>query len=181
MLAGGQSSRMGRDKALLRFRGGALAGYVAATVAAAAGSAVLIGDPQKYGHLGYHTIPDRTPGAGPLGGIATALSYTAADWNLMLACDMPAVTVDFLRELLDAGERSGADALVPTGPSGRLEPLCAVYHRRTAAALRRALDCGVRKITEALAGLDAVPWPVADLARFANLNTPEEWVSYDAH
>jgi len=181
VLAGGQSTRMGRDKALLPFRGGALAAYVAATVAAAAGSAVLIGDPQKYGHLGYPAIPDRTPGAGPLGGIETALSCTAADWNLVLACDMPAVSADFLRELLDAGERCGADALVPAGPSGRLEPLCAVYHRRAAAALRRALDRGVRKVTEALAGLDAAPWPVIDSACFANLNTPEEWVGYDTH
>ena len=64
MLAGGKSSRMGRDKALLPFRGGALAGHVAATVAAAAGSAVLIGDPQKYGHLGYTVLADRKPGVG---------------------------------------------------------------------------------------------------------------------
>jgi molybdopterin-guanine dinucleotide biosynthesis protein A len=172
---------MGKDKALLPFRGGALAAYVAATVATAAGSAVLIGDPRKYGHLGYPVIPDRTPGAGPLGGIETALSCTVANWNLVLACDMPAISADFLRDLLDAGERSGADALVPAGPSGRLEPLCAVYHRRAAATLRRALDRGVRKISEALAGLDAVPWPVIDSACFANLNTPEEWVGYDAH
>jgi molybdenum cofactor guanylyltransferase len=172
---------MGKDKALLPFRGGALAAYVAATVATAAGSAVLIGDPRKYGHLCYPVIPDRTPGAGPLGGIETALSYTVANWNLVLACDMPAISADFLRDVLDAGERSGADALVPAGPSGRLEPLCAVYHRRAAATLRRALDRGVRKISEALAGLDAVPWPVIDSACFANLNTPEEWVGYDAH
>jgi molybdenum cofactor guanylyltransferase len=181
VLAGGHSSRMGKDKALLPFRGGALAAYVAAMVAAAAGSAVLIGDPQKYGHLGYPAIPDRTPGAGPLGGIETALSCTAADWNLVLACDMPAVSADFLRELLEAGERSGADALVPAGPSGRPEPLCAVYHRRAAPALRRALDRGVRKVIEALAGLDAASWPVIDSACFANLNTPEEWAGYDAH
>ena len=182
MLAGGKSSRMGRDKALLPFRGGALATHVAATVATAAGSAALIGDPQKYGHLGYPVIPDRTPGAGPLGGIETALSYTAADWNLVLACDMPAAPAEFLRDLLEAAERCNADALVPTaGPSGRLEPLCAVYHRRGAAALRLALDRGVRKVTEALAGLDAVPWPVIDFTCFANLNTPEGWADYDAH
>jgi molybdenum cofactor guanylyltransferase len=172
---------MGRDKALLPFRGGALAGYVAATVAAAAGSAVLIGDPKRYGHLGYTVIPDRTAGAGPLGGIETALSYTAADWNLVLACDMPAVEADFLRDLLDAGERCGADALVPADIAGHLQPLCAVYHRRAAAVLRSALDRGVRKITEALDGLDAVLWPMVDDVCFTNLNTPEDWVSYDAH
>jgi molybdopterin-guanine dinucleotide biosynthesis protein A len=181
VLAGGKSSRMGRDKALLPFRGVALAAYVAAMVSEAAGSAVLIGDPQKYGHLGYPVIPDRTAGAGPLGGMETALSYTAADWNLILACDMPAISAGFLRALLDAAEGCGGDALLPAGPSGRPEPLCAAYHRRAAPTLRRALDRGVRKITDALAGLDAVPWAVVDPVCFANLNTPEEWVGYDAH
>src|SRR5580700_9663740 len=104
---------MGSDKALLPFGGGSLAGHVAATVEAAAGSVMLIGDPQKYGHLGYAVLPDRRPGAGPLGGIESALSYTAADWNLVVACDMPGISAEFLRSLLDAAERLGADALIP--------------------------------------------------------------------
>jgi len=170
---------MGRDKALLPFRGGALAGHVAAMVAAAAGSATLIGDPQKYGHLGYPVLPDRSPGTGPLGGIESALSYTAADWNLVLACDMPAISAEFLRGLLDAAHRLNADVLAPAGPSGRLEPLSAVYHRRCLATMRRALGAGVRKITEALAGLDVARWTVDDAACFENLNTPEEWACYD--
>jgi molybdopterin-guanine dinucleotide biosynthesis protein A len=169
---------MGRDKALLPFRGGALAGHVAATVCAAAGSAILIGDPRKYGHLGYPVLPDRSPGAGPVGGIETALSYTAADWNLVLACDMPAIGADFLRALLDAAERLNADALVPAGPSGRLEPLSAVYHRRCLTPLRLALSAGVRKITDALAGLEVARFAVDDGGCFENLNTPEEWACY---
>jgi molybdopterin-guanine dinucleotide biosynthesis protein A len=172
---------MGRDKALLPFRGGALAGHVAARVAAAAGSATLIGDPNKYGHLGYPVLPDRTPGAGPLGGIESALTYTAADWNLVLACDMPAIPVEFLCALLGAAERLDTDALLPAGPSGCPEPLCAVYHWRCLGAIRRALEAGVRKITDALAGLRVAPFPVADAACFENLNTPEEWASYAAH
>jgi molybdopterin-guanine dinucleotide biosynthesis protein A len=178
VLAGGKSSRMGRDKALLPFRGGSLAGYLAANVAEAAGSATLIGDPGKYGHLGYTVVPDRTPGAGPLGGIETALSCTAADWNLVLACDMPAISATFLRSLLDAAERIGADALLPVGPSGRLEPLTAVYHRRCHAPLLRALEMGVRKVTDALAGLQWARWDVNDTAWFENLNTPEEFACY---
>jgi len=179
VLAGGKSSRMGRDKALLSFHGGTLAGHVAAAVAAAAGSVALVGDPEKYARLGYPVLPDRTPGAGPLGGIETAISHTTADWNLVLACDMPAVSVNFLRDLLLAAERSQADALVPAGPSGRLEPLCAVYHRRCGATLRHALESGVRRVTEALHGLRVVTLAVTDSTRFENLNTPEEWASHD--
>ena len=178
VLVGGKSSRMGRDKALLPFRGGILAAQVAAVVAAAAGSVTLIGDPQKYGHLGYQVLPDRSPGAGPAGGIESALSHTTADWNLVLACDMPAMKAEFLCGLMDAAERLGVDALIPAGPSGRPEPLCAVYHRRCRAVLRLALDSGVRKVTEALLGLDVRIWTVDDAAWFENLNTPEEWAAY---
>jgi len=171
---------MGRDKALLPFRGAALGAYVAAVVAAAAGSATLIGDPAKYGCLSYPVVPDGRPGAGPAGGIETALAHTAADWNVVLACDMPGITAALLRELLDAAERSGADALLPTGPAGLPEPLCAVYHRRCGAVLGRALDAGVRKVTDALAGLRIAPWNVFDTGCFENVNTPEEWARYDA-
>jgi molybdopterin-guanine dinucleotide biosynthesis protein A len=169
---------MGQDKALLPFRGGALASHVAATVAAAAGSVTLIGDPQKYGHLGFLVLPDGTVGAGPVGGIESALRHTAADWNVVLACDMPAIPADFLRGLLDTAERLNTDVLLPEDPSGRLEPLCAVYHRRCHDTLRRALEAGVRKVTDALAGLHVTRLAVEDGACFENLNTPEEWACY---
>ena len=173
---------MGRDKALLDDRGIPLAGRVAAAVAAAAGSATLVGDPEKYGHLGYPVLPDRIPGAGPLGGIETALSHTPADWNLVLACDMPGITPEFLLRLLAAAENCDCDAVLASGPSGMPEPLAAVYHRRCAGALRNALEAGTRKVTDALAGLAVRRFAVSDAASLENLNTPEEWAFYhDAH
>ncbi len=173
---------MGKDKALLPFRGATLAGHVASVVAEAAGSVALIGDPGKYGCLGLPVLPDRRQGVGPLGGIETALSYTTADWNLILACDMPAISSNFLRDLLSAAEGAPLlDALVPVGPSGQPEPLCAVYHQRCREVIRLALDSGVRRVTEALSGLHLETWRVHDGSSFENLNTPEEWAAYDAH
>src|SRR5579871_469780 len=101
VLAGGRSSRMGRDKALLSFQGVPLVARVAEMVAQAAGSAVVIGDPGKYGGLGYAVVPDRRQGLGPLAGIEAALDFSTADWNLVLACDMPDVSAAFLRALLE--------------------------------------------------------------------------------
>jgi molybdopterin-guanine dinucleotide biosynthesis protein A len=124
-------------------------------------------------------IPDRTPGTGPLGAIESALSYTTADWNLIVACDMPAIQEDFLRQLLETAESSEADAVVPIGPSGRPEPLIAVYHCRCRNALRQALDAGIRKVTDAFAGLNVRPWVVQQTAWFENVNTPADWVRHE--
>ena len=124
VLVGGRSSRMGCDKALLPFRGGALAQSVAQVVSQAAGSATLVGDPGRYAGLGYPVVPDLFPGEGPLGGIVTALWNTNADWNLITACDMPQLEVDLLCGLLEiARAQPLVDALVPVGPEGRPEPL----------------------------------------------------------
>ncbi len=177
VLVGGRSTRMGRDKALLPFAGSTLAARVAAQVASAAGCVTLVG-PMSYGRLGFSVTPDIFPGEGPLGGILTALQVTTADWNLVVACDMPAVSAGFLRELLAAAENLDADALVPASPGGRLEPLCAVYHRRSRQVLNHAFANGVRKIATALESVHMMRFPVAELAPFQNVNTPEDWAGY---
>jgi molybdopterin-guanine dinucleotide biosynthesis protein A len=169
---------MGCDKALLPFRGGLLGESVAQAVRLAAGSAVLVGNPQVCARLAFPAIADLYPGDGPLGGILTALGRTSADWNVVAACDMPEITAEFLTTLIEAAERSDADALVPTGPSGRPEPLCAVYHRRARPGLEAAFARGVRRVTAALPAVRATLFPVSELSLFQNVNTPEEWAAH---
>ncbi len=177
---GGRSSRMGRDKASLPFRGGVLVQHVANAVQQAAGSVVLVGSPGKLGAVGYPILPDIYPGEGPLGGILTVLQHSRADWNLIVACDMPALTADFLGGLLCAAEASEADAFVPRGPSSRLEPLCAVYHQRSRGALYQAFAEGTRKITRAFAALRIAEIRIDEIMPLQNVNTPEDWAAYGA-
>lgn len=173
---------MGRDKAHLPlpFGGETLGVRVARTVHAAAGSVVLIGPVERHSDLGYPVQPDRYPGEGPLGGILTALHNTAAEWNLVVACDMPGVTVEFLKELLEAAERNSLSIMIPETDGGKLEPLCAVYRRDALAQLDRAFAAGIRKVTAAFAGLRVATYPVAETARFQNLNTQDDWTRYAA-
>jgi len=178
VLVGGNSSRMGRDKAALPLRGRTMVELIAAAVAEAAGSATLIGPPERYASLGLPVIPDSRPGLGPLGGIHTALTGSAAAWNLIAACDLPEIRGAFLNELMDAAEESGADCLIPTGPSGQPEPLCAAYHSRCREAIGAALEHKVRKVTDGLTGLRVVTWPVRESNWFQNVNTPQEWRQY---
>lgn len=178
VLVGGNSSRMGQDKARLPFQGKTLVEHVTAAVAEAAGSVTLVGAPERYQSLGLPVLVDSRTGAGPLAGIHTALSASGAAWNLIVACDMPGISASFLRSLLAAAESSGADCLLPAGPSGLPEPLCAVYHLRCLDSIGAALDRNVRKITDGLAGLRVAIWSVAESAWFRNVNTPEEWAQY---
>ena len=165
---------MGRDKARLPFRGGDLVSAVAGAVAHAAGSVTLVGHPE------LPSIPDRYPDGGPLGGILTALHHTAADWNLIVACDMPQLSAAFLNQLVARAMASPADVLLPYGPDGLPEPLCAVYRRRARAVMSHHFARGVRRVTEALAGLEVEPLAVAELLHFQNVNTPEDWARYAA-
>ena len=169
---------MGRDKALLPFAGATLVEHVAAQVRAAAGSVTLVGDPLVYGSLGLPVLPDRFPGCGPLAGIQAALEATSADWNLVLACDLPAASSTFLNSLLAAAEASGADAWIPTGPSGLAEPLCAVYHARCREPVAAALQGGDRKILDGLRACRVHIATVRDITVFQNCNTPEDWAGF---
>ena len=98
----------------------------------------------------------------------------------MVACDMPEMTAPFLLGLFEAAEASAAGALVPAGPSGRLEPLCAVYHLSAREPMESAFHAGVRKVSAAFEGVRVVRFPVAEMRLFQNVNTPEEWAGYAA-
>jgi molybdopterin-guanine dinucleotide biosynthesis protein A len=174
VLSGGQSSRMGRDKGLLPYGGRTLVEEICRRVAAAAGNVTIIGPAERYGHLAIPVVEDLVPRAGPLGGLYTVLKTTSADWNLVVACDMPGVEIGFLEKILAAARQTDRLAVVPHSSQG-WEPLCAVYHRRLLAEVRRALDHKLLKMQDFVASISAEPWPVSNLALLRNINTPEDW------
>jgi molybdopterin-guanine dinucleotide biosynthesis protein A len=174
VLTGGRSSRMGRDKGLLPIEGSVLVERTAERVRAAAGSVTLVGAPERYASLGLAVAPDLIEDCGPIGGLYTALKMTSADWNLLVACDMPGITAGFLGELLAAARERGSTCLVPQTESG-LHPLCAVYHRRAGGAVESAIERKRFKMHDLLKVLGAVSWPVTDASMLENVNTPLEW------
>jgi molybdenum cofactor guanylyltransferase len=177
VLAGGASSRMGRDKALLAFGETTLVEHVAGAVRDAVGSVILIGDPDRYGALGYPVYRDIVPDCGPLGGIYTALSIAPTDWNLVVACDMPGISASALRGLIEPEAGPGRCSVMAAGPGGDPEPLCAVYHRNCQPVLDRAIREKRFKMRDLVVELQTELRPIEG-AVLANVNTPGEWAEF---
>jgi molybdenum cofactor guanylyltransferase len=181
ILAGGASSRMGRDKALLELGGEALIVRTVRLVESVVGIATVVGDSAAFRSLGLRTIGDDWPGAGPLGGIATALRAGSAPWSLVVACDLPYLTKAWLEYAIARALASRADAVIPMNATGT-EPLCAVYHQRAEPGIRRALTGGNKKVKDAIASLrveiiEPAEWKAFDSEGhlFKNMNSPEDY------
>ena len=181
ILAGGRSTRMGQDKAMLEIDGMTMIDRAIDLVRRAGVEPVVVG---SFGEnprtLSARVIPDDWPGAGPLGGIATALRETRAPWNLVMACDMPYLTAEWLGFLMGHASASKADAVVPRNKNGA-EPMCAMYHQRAEMAIRGALENGIRRVTEGLAQLrveyvEREEWKGFDSEGllFKNMNEPAD-------
>ena len=181
ILAGGKSVRMGRAKGLLPFAGKPLVKHLAQLLEVATEPPVIIGPPGDYAGLGLRVVADDRRDAGPLGGICTALRVSDYGWNLIVGCDLPFLTTEWLSHLIQRAADSPADAILPLNDRG-LEPLCAMYRKRIQPEMATALDRGVRKITDALANLTIETIAPAEWKRFdprgrlfKNINTPADY------
>jgi molybdopterin-guanine dinucleotide biosynthesis protein A len=146
----------------------------------------IVAAPGKYVAFGAGIIADRWPGEGPLGGIITALEDAAmsverSEWNLIVSCDMPFLTRDWLAFLGERAAKSKAQVVFPHSGSGP-EPLCACWQTDAAAKLRSGFERGVRKVTEGIALLRAEVLDEADWKRFDsagrlfwNMNTTADY------
>lgn len=179
VLAGGRGRRLdGRTKALVDVRGRTpLARQVAALAPLGVTPRLIAPDVTPFAALPYDVVADRVA-AGALGALYTAVVSSPTDYVLVLAADLPFVTTAFLAALL--ARRHDAQAVVPQ-PAGRWQPLCGVYHREVAAALRTRIDAGRWRVTEALDDLRVTAFTAADVAAFdpdgrllLNLNTPDD-------
>ncbi|MDE2758018.1 MAG: molybdenum cofactor guanylyltransferase [Acidobacteriota bacterium] len=127
VLAGGKSTRMGRDKALLEIGGKPLIRSAVNLLKTLTDQVVILGPEEHYDFLGVPVFPDLVPSRGPLSAIYTGLERSGTAVNLFLACDMPLMVGTFLKLLLERAPL--ADAVLLRLDDGSLEPLCAVYNR----------------------------------------------------
>ena len=180
LLAGGNSSRMGRNKALMPLAGQRLVDRALAVLGGILDDLLMVtNSPEVYADLGIRMVPDLVTGKGALGGIHSAVHHCTAPYCLVVACDMPFLNAGALRYLAD--QRADYDVVVPN-VNGRPQPLHAVYGKACLQPIARRLesdrlhvvgffpDVRVREVTaEELAVFDP------EGLSFRNLNTPEEF------
>lgn len=189
VLAGGQSRRMGRDKALLDFLGEPLLQRVLARVRPLTNDLFIVatGRPE-YARFGVRVVPDRFPDAGALGGIYTAVAEAAFERCLVLACDLPFVNPALLRFMRE--QPFDYDVLIPAlaaerseqGGQETLETLHAIYARSCLPAIERRLRAGQLKVVGFFPDVRVrrIPEEVIrrhdpELLSFFNANTPESY------
>jgi molybdopterin-guanine dinucleotide biosynthesis protein A len=140
VLAGGESRRMGRDKALLEVEGRTLLARAVAVLEAVFEEVVVVAPRGRgYDDLGVEVVPDIRPGRGPLGGIHAALHRGCGRPVFMLACDMPHVTPELVRWIVGSGTHGSTPVRLVRDTKG-LQPLCALYSGECLSAVERALD-----------------------------------------
>ena len=184
LLAGGQSRRMGQDKALLPFEGTPLAARVHVSLSEVFPEVLVVGRTTGFPVPEARCISDRQPGGGPLEGLASGMEALLAQEGmagatvLLAACDMPRVSVPLLRFM--AAQQGDWDALVPESARGP-EPLLALYSLRLLPRLRAYLAGGQRSAMRFLETMQIQPLPPDVVSRydpsgasFLNLNRPED-------
>jgi molybdopterin-guanine dinucleotide biosynthesis protein A len=181
ILAGGKSTRMGTEKALLPLIGRPMIQHAAETLSSLFSKVVVVGGAKdKYGFLKLEVLPDLYEGCGPLGGIQAALNRAKPLPVFVLSCDTPFIPVELIEYLL--GFKSAAPTRIPTF-DGVLQPLCGLYDSTSLEVIEDDLRERKYSVLKSISKLDHAVVPITpDLPFFTsqifwNVNRPEDYRS----
>ncbi len=181
ILAGGKSTRMGTDKALLRLEGKSLVVRQVELLHAAFDSVLVVtnSDATRQALAGVRTVSDLLADQGPIGGLHAALKAATTEWTFVVGCDMPFVSLDLARHLYEL--REGYDLVAPLSEE-LIETMHTLYSERCVEAIERQIARGQRKLIRFFDDLRVLRVPVGvsrrfdeNLRMFMNVNTPDEY------
>lgn len=177
VLAGGASTRMQRDKAALQYHGRTQLEWAYDLISPLCVTTFVSVRPDQRDEptrAKFPQIVDRQPGAGPLAGIAAALSeHPKAAW-LVVACDLPFLTAETLRTLIDARDPQRIATAFRSGHDGLPEPLCAIWEPAARAIALSQLAAGKQCPRKLLINADCKLIDLPDPSALDNINTPDE-------
>jgi len=179
VLAGGQSRRMGRNKALLELEGQTLIARVLERLSPLCDELIIsANDVELYADLPAQVVPDLIAGRGALSGIHAGLATMRHDKAVVVACDMPFLSLSLLRYMVVMS--SGYDVVSPR-VDGFFEPLHAVYSARCVEPIAQLIAKGPRRVVDLYRQIRLREVTKADVQlfdaalSFVNVNTHKEW------
>ncbi|WP_367949367.1 molybdenum cofactor guanylyltransferase [Bacillus sp. FJAT-29790] len=182
IIAGGKSSRMGTNKALLKINGKTVIEIIAKELEKTVSDIIIVTNTfEDYQFLGLRMVEDQWKGMGPLAGIHAGLELSSTDKNLIVACDMPFISSEIGKDLLKLLE--DYQAAVPR-ISGQLHPLFAAYRKEVQGEICKSLERQQLQIWKFLQSVDTKIVTEDDLRKldlpykdhhFFNMNHPEEF------
>ncbi|ETI67686.1 molybdenum cofactor guanylyltransferase [Neobacillus vireti] len=182
ILAGGKSSRMGTNKALLKINEKTNIERTCDALKLLFDDIILVtNEPETYEFLEMKMIPDHYPGMGPLAGVHAGLTASDYDVNFIVACDMPFISVELAEALVHACGHY--DAVIPV-INGKQHPLFAVFHKKVAGEAAKSIEEGSLRMKHLLDRLHVLyvteselqTYSQHDLERvFFNMNHPNEY------
>jgi molybdopterin-guanine dinucleotide biosynthesis protein A len=177
ILAGGRSSRMGTDKALLIFQEKPLLKHIISLIEPICDIVVISGQNFGYSNFGVEIVPDLYTQCGPIAGIYSSLEHSVSEWNLLVSVDVPFINEELLQYLIS--EAGDYDCVVPEHRLG-VEPLIGMYRRRILPVVDEMITHGDYKITRLLSQVNTRYLDCNSLVDkyprlFTNINRPEDY------
>ncbi len=179
ILAGGKSSRMGTDKALLTFQDKPLLQYMIELIAPFCDNLAISGHNSDYSTFCIEMVPDLYPDCGPIAGIFSSLKYSDSDWNLLVSVDVPFSNDELFQSLISS--IGDYDCIIPQHTSG-VEPLIGLYNKRTLTVIEEMIKSGDYRLTNLLSKLNTCYMDCNNLIKkyprlFMNINRMEDYQS----
>jgi molybdopterin-guanine dinucleotide biosynthesis protein A len=185
ILTGGQSQRMGTDKALLRIGEQTFLGLIAHKLATISDDVLIVGSlragyAEAIAPLPVRFVPDSFENCGPLGGLHAGLQAMRHGVGIVVACDMPLVNVALLKHMVTLLDVGGGDAVIPQDEGG-WHPLHAVYRQSCATPIEQMAHARDLRVQNLIKQLNVRVIDKTEMAQFdphslslKNLNTPQE-------
>jgi molybdopterin-guanine dinucleotide biosynthesis protein A len=177
ILAGGKSSRMGKEKGLVSFQGDFMISHVIRNIRPICNEIIICANDTGYNFLGYPVIPDEIRGSGPAGGILSGLKKSKNNKSLIISCDLPHASTSFLREIYSRAEEYD---IILCNQSDRLQPLCGIYDHIIAQKLEEMIRSGKRKMQDLVKSFNTRVLRQGDMTGYpfqyylANFNAEED-------
>ncbi len=183
ILAGGNSTRMKSNKALLPYSGELFIERIHRQLSEIFPEVILVTNtPEYYRFLPCRMIPDEFPGLGSLAGIHAGLKHSNTEHIFVVACDMPYLNSELILQMISKAQ--GSDVVIPESDGG-FEPLHAVYAKSFLPAMEEALKSGTSKIVDCfdwsrvtVVSRDEISAVDPEFQSFRNINTPEEYFRF---